>query len=166
LENFATAYWMLGPNGRDDRVSRALRWHAQNTRDSDRALGSKKLPGLKPLATRLAKLEAVATKRGLNTKEILRGYTSTAAVEYADNKATGVPLGVLLPWQIASGFAHGRLWAYFGMSELALADTAEPGVAGATLTSDAWRALYPSLAASHLLQTLLRLYHSRSGAPI
>ena len=80
LENFAAAYWMLGPKKRDGRVSHALKWHAQNVRDAERALGAKNLPGLKPLATRLAKLEAVAAKRGLDTKEIRRGYTSTATV--------------------------------------------------------------------------------------
>src|SRR3954451_8752379 len=37
LENFAAAYWILGPESRTDRIERQLRWHAKNFKDGSKA---------------------------------------------------------------------------------------------------------------------------------
>ncbi len=166
LETLATAYWILQPAQRSDRVTRSLRWHAKNMKDAETAVGHLKLFGHPPLEDKLAKLDAVAAKRSLDTKLIRIGYTSTEAVKCADEFAPNLPLGVILPWRVCSGFAHGRPWAYLGVSDLEVTDTGEGDVVGVRLTSNLAKALYPSLAAIQLLERLLRLYEQRAGAPL
>jgi hypothetical protein len=77
-----------------------------------------------------------------------------------------LPLGVVLPWRVCSGFAHGRPWAYLGVSDVRVTETGEGDVVGVRLTSNLAKALYPSLAAIQLLERLLRLYEQRSGSPL
>jgi hypothetical protein len=84
LENTATAYWVLHPGQRDERVSRSLRWMAQNFKDGEKATGDLGLPNQKTLESKLQKLDAVAQRRGLDEREIRRGYTSTEVVKYAE----------------------------------------------------------------------------------
>jgi hypothetical protein len=38
LENLATAYWILRPDDRNERVERTLRWHAKNRKDAHQAV--------------------------------------------------------------------------------------------------------------------------------
>lgn len=84
----------------------------------------------------------------------------------AEEHAPNLPLGVTLPWRVCSGFAHGRPWAYLGVSDLEVTDTCEGDVVGVRLTSNLAKALYPSLAAVQLLERLLRVYEQRAGAPL
>ena len=164
LENLAAAYWVLGPESRDERIARALRWHAKNFKDQETAVAHLDLPHHKPLETKLKKLDSVAARRGLEAQPLHRGYTSTEAVTFAEAKAPDLELGVLLPWRLCSGFAHGRPWAYLGMSDREEAETDDENVVNLRLTSNETKALYPTLAAMRLLQRLLRLYQARSGA--
>lgn len=166
LETLAAAYWVLQPAQRDERVSRSLRWHAKNMKDAEIALGHLELPGHPPLAKKLAILDAVAAKRTLDLKTIHGGYTSTETVKCAEEYAPNLTLGVVLPWRVCSGFAHGRPWTYLGVSDLDVTDTGNGDVVGVSLTSNLAKALYPSLAAIHLLERLLQLYEQRSAAPL
>jgi hypothetical protein len=166
LETLAAAYWVLQPTQRDERVTRSLRWHTKNMRDAEAAVGDLKLPGHTPLEEKLLKLDAVAAMRSLDTKRIRGGYTSTETVKCAEQHAPNLPLGVVLPWRVCSGFAHGRPWAYLGVSDIQVTDTGESDVVGVRLTSNLAKALYPSLAAIHLLERLLRLYEQRSGSSL
>ena len=162
LETLAAAYWVLGPKERDERVARALRWHVKNMWDSNTALKPRGLTR-RPLDEMLKRVLAVADRRGLEGKPISGGYTSTDAVKYADEQLTDLTLGVLFPWRIASGLAHGRPWAYLGFSELELHDASAPNVVSVRLTSSLARALYPNLAAFHLMENLLQLFQQRSA---
>ena len=108
LETLAAAYWIVGPAQRDERITRALRWHAKNIQDADNAVGSLQLSGHQPLEQKLTKLDSVAAKRGLDPKIVRGGYTSTETMKFAEAHAPDLPLGVVLPWRICSGFAHGR----------------------------------------------------------
>lgn len=164
LETLAAAYWVLQPSLRDERIARSLRWHAQNMKDQEKAIGHLALPGNMPIAPKLAKLDAVAAKRSLDTKVIRKGYSSTETVRFAEANAPDLTLGVVLPWRICSGFAHGRPWAYLGISDLDVLATGENDVVGVQLTSNLAKALYPPLAAVQLLERLLHLYERRSGA--
>ena len=115
LETLAAAYWVLQPAQRDERVTRSLRWHAKNMRDAETAVGDLELPGHTPLEEKLSKLDVVAAKRSLNIKTIRGGYTSTETVKCAEEHAPNLPLGVVLPWRVCSGFAHGRPWSPMGL---------------------------------------------------
>lgn len=162
IENFATALWVIGPTRRDDRIQRALRWHVKNVRDQEKAAAPLGLPNYTGAADKLTMLDAVCARRGLSVRDVRRGYTSTEVVRYSEEIAGDLPLGVVLPWQICSGFAHGRPWAYLGVSAREEAPTDNPDVLSVRLTSDHSRALYPTLAAVQLLEVFLRIYEQRS----
>lgn len=112
LENLATAYWILGPMRRTERIGRALRWYAKNFKDQETAVAPLNLPNHRSLESTLEKVDAVAQRHGLEAKAIRRGYTSTDAVGFAETSAPNLGLGVVFPWRLCSGFAHGRPWAY------------------------------------------------------
>ena len=154
---------MLGPDSRDERVARGLRWYAKNLKDGDKAASPLNLPGATSLEDKLRKVDAVAARRGLDARSIRRGYTSTDAVTYAEEHAPDLPLGVLLPWQVCSGFAHGRPWAYLGVSERDERPTESDNIVNVRLSSDLSRSLYPTLAAMQLLERFLRLYQARAN---
>jgi hypothetical protein len=161
LENLAAAYWMLAPEDRTERVARTLRWYAKNFKDGDTATAHLGLPGQTTLETKLAKLYAVGAHRGISEKTIKHGYTSTAAVTYAEEAGPDLSLGVVLPWRLCSGFAHGRPWAYLGSLHREERDRGND-IVNLKLTSDLGRTLYPALAAMRLLEKFLRLYAARA----
>ena len=165
LENLAVAYWILGPVRRSDRVERALRWHYRNIADQHAATD---LHGLSPtpLDAHLAKIDAVAGRNGLSGDLLRRGYYSSAVVKYCERElGARVPEGVLLPWQLSSGFAHGQPWAYLGASSREVESTDSEGVVSLRLTSSLTTVLFPMLSAMHLLQEFLRLHGLRAMAP-
>jgi hypothetical protein len=162
LETFSAAYWVLNPAGRDERVTRALRWHAKNFRDADIALASNAAASLQ---SNVAALDRVAARRRIDQTDYRNGYRSSTAVKYADDviDRNRAPLGVLRPWQICSGFAHGRPWAYLGFLSQKVSSTQQNGVVNVQLTSDITRSTYPTLAAMQLLECLLHLYETRAS---
>lgn len=164
LENFSAAYWMLGPASRNDRILRTLQWYAQNFKDGDKATARLNLEGYIPLENKMKQLCAVSAKRGIADKSVRAGYRSTAAVTFAEANAPDLPSGVVLPWQLCSGFAHGRPWAYLGVLNREEQESeTDPNLVNVRLTSDLARVLYFSLAALQLLERFLRLYEVRAG---
>ncbi|WP_328813580.1 hypothetical protein [Rhodococcus sp. NBC_00297] len=159
LESFAAAFWILDPPTRDVRVERVLRWNAKNFRDGERAYGRLGVAGRRSLESKLAKLQRVADARGI-TERVTGGFTSTEALVHTEENSG---LKVMFPWQLCSGFAHGRPWAYLGVSDIERYGTADPGVHDLQLTSNRSTVLYPALEALHLLQVLLRVYERRAN---
>ncbi|HVT64630.1 MAG TPA: hypothetical protein VHD81_05725 [Mycobacteriales bacterium] len=164
IENFAAAFWVLGPRRRVERVERALRWYAKNYKDQHNAAHpiGRSTPGERD--ANLNKLYAVGAKHGIDNKVIRTGYSSTEVVKHAEANAPTTDMHVLLPWQVCSGFAHGRPWAYLGVLDREEHEAETAGVMQLSLTSNLSMALYPTLAAARLLQDLLRLYQRRAGA--
>ena len=160
LENLAAGFWILHPTHRNDRIENTLRWHAKNFHDQLIALEPLGLADESAREAKLAKLDAVATPRGISTAEVRAGYRSSRAIKYAEEHSTSSD--PLLPWQICSGFAHGRPWAVLGMSEQEQYDTADPGVFNLKLTSDLSRVLYPTVSAFHLMNDVVKLLQQRS----
>jgi len=160
LENLAGAFWILHPSLRNDRIERTLRWHARNFNEQRIALEPLGLADETTREAKLAKLDTVATPRGISTANVRAGYRSSTAVKYAEEHSPGS--APLLPWQLCSGFAHGRPWAILGMSEQEQYETADPGVLNLRLTSDLSRVLYPTLSAFRLMVDVVRLLDQRS----
>jgi hypothetical protein len=161
LENMATAFWMLHPASRAERVTRCLRWHTINARDGQQALGSLGLTSPRSHEKRVAAIHAAAEEHGLDVAAVKRGYTSTAAVKYAEEHTASL-LGVLLPWQLCSGFAHGRMWATLAFSEREEKPTDDPDVLSVRFSTDLMRALYLVWTAMNLTDELLTLHAQRS----
>lgn len=160
LENLSASFWILHPSTRNDRIERTLRWHARNFNEQLIALEPLGVADQESREAKLVKLDAVATTRGISTAGVRDGYRSSTAVKYVEgHSANSAPL---LPWQICSGFAHGRPWAVLGMSEQEQLPTAEPGVFNLKLTSDLSRVLYPTLSAFRLMVDVVKLLQQRS----
>jgi len=161
LENFAAAYWILGPVERRTRVERALRWHYKNAKDQHTALSS--IDASVSYEDRSGRIDVVSRRYGLDPRTLRRGYASTTAVQYCDQHIdrTRIPLEVALPWRICSGLAHGRPWAYLGTLEHDEVAERQDGTVLLRVTSGLDLALYPLLAAMHLLEEFLRLRDAR-----
>jgi hypothetical protein len=165
LENFAVAYWLLHPKSRNERIERALRWHVKNVNDQHEASTDMNTTPPRTKQEMLQDLEAVIKRRtGRIPSDFRRGYTSTGAVKAAQQVLPRPGLGVLTPWRVCSGFAHGRPWVSLGLLEREEFRTADDGTLHLRLTSDGTRSLIGPLAAIHLLQDVLKLYASRAGA--
>jgi hypothetical protein len=160
LENLSTAFWILNPNRRNERIERTLRWHAKNFNEQYIALEPLGLSDEATRDTKLAKLDAVAMPRGISAQNVRAGHRPSRVVRYAEEHATRPE--PLLSWQCCSGYAHGRPWAYLGVSEQELFETTNPGVLNVKLTTDPGRLLYPTLAAVHLLIDVVELMPQRS----
>ncbi|MGH1565738.1 hypothetical protein [Mumia sp. DW29H23] len=163
LESLATAYWILGPDRRDERVERTLRWHAQDITDAEEATRHLGLPNVASAESRLVALDAVARRRALDPEAVRRGCTATEAVEYAEVSLPHLSMGVRLPWQLSSGFAHGRPWAHVGATAVERTVGGRPNVVDVRRSSAAGNALYANLAALQLLEAFVRLYEQRAN---
>ncbi|KRE33061.1 hypothetical protein ASG82_22785 [Mycobacterium sp. Soil538] len=165
LEILSTAFWILHPSKRDTRVERVLRWNAKNFHDQHPALLSLKLSDAASRDAKYARLAEVGAPRGISLETVKKGYASTEAVKYADtNSPSATPL---LPWQMCSGYAHGRAWAFLGMADREMfQETDEPGVLQAQVTSDPQKLLYPTLHAHWLLKDLVELQERRATPPV
>jgi hypothetical protein len=91
---------------------------------------------------------------------LVKGYSSTEAVKWAETHSTRAD--PLLSWRFCSGFAHGRPWAYLGVSEQEVIPTADPHVLNMKLTTDPTPLLYPTLEAVHTMTDVVDLIQKRS----
>lgn len=167
IENAATAYWILHPSGRAERVARTLKWHVKNANDRNTALSNvpEIPPPRRPVGKQIQSMLDVATSARIEDHEyVRRGYRPSQPVEYADMHAGVLGVGVLFSWQICSGFAHGRPWASMGVLQREELPTADPGVVDMRLSNDFTRTLFPVLTGMHLMEVVLKLHRSRSTA--
>lgn len=158
LENFGAGFWLLHPPDRRIRVERAMRWWAKNFKDQSRA--TKGMPNETPLAPKLDKLVDIARAADCDLKRIRDGYTSSEALQYADQYS--LARRPYLIWQVCSGFAHGRPWANIGMNAMEKRSTADEGVSLVRLTTDYKRLLGIAWPATRLMEDFLRLYQDRA----
>lgn len=156
LENTATALWILGPPDRNSRVERVLRWHARNYDDEASTVGH--LVGDAPERHKLL-IRATAAGRGLDPEQAVRGYKVTTPILGAEEFTS---MRVKFLWAVASGFAHGRPWAYQGLLKREML-TVEGGHGVQRLTPRRELSIWLPLEAVHLLGELLRLRDRRAG---
>jgi hypothetical protein len=67
----------------------------------------------------------------------------------------------LLPWQLCSGYAHGRIWAIVGLSGKAMYPHPDPKVQNLRLSGDAGCVLFPARIANLLMEELAHLVEQR-----
>lgn len=164
LEAGAAAVWLLSPKSRDERASRTLRWHLKDIADGDTAAKDAGIPVPTSRADRITKVERVAKARGLDWNRLSKHrLTSSEMVKCADD-FTKSPLAVLLPWRVASAFAHGRPWVYIGFSEIERRAGADPTIVNLKITSSLDRVLFLAWAASSTLSDAMGLWEKRASA--
>lgn len=160
LENAATGWWLLEPRGRDERVLRTLRWYSRNFRDQHTALDDTTLIPERTLEQKLGKVRAIAAKRGLNPDQAAGGYKMSTVIEA---HTAGTRTDSKFGWQLASGFAHGRPWAYLGALSQDRRPSDEDGIMKVRLTNTVQLGLWPTLTALHAVEDTLRLWEQRAG---
>ncbi|BBZ82696.1 hypothetical protein MABM_26120 [Mycobacteroides abscessus] len=163
LENLAAAFWILNPPQRNERIEHALRWHAKNFREQNIALEPCGLSDESSYQGKLAKLHAVASPRNISNQKVDAGFRSSTVVKYTEEQLPNV--SPLLPWQVCSGFAHGRPWAVLGMSEQEHYETVAPGVMNVRLTSGLDRVLFPALSTFRLMVAVVDVLQRRAHVP-
>lgn len=102
-----------------------------------------------------------ARRRGIDPALAAGGYSTTAPIKGAQEFTT-IPIWPL--WQLASGFAHGRPWAYHGFLERETLNDSD-GHPMRRLRPRAELTIWLPLQAIHLLAELLRLRDDRAGLP-
>ena len=165
IENMATAFWLLHPSRRVERVARAMKWHVRNVHDQAEAVGD--VVALsesgRSSGERIRRVVDIAAAAGnVDRAYVERGYRPGQAVAYADREAGLSGIGVLFSWRLCSGFAHGRPWAFLGMLEQERVTTAGSDVLDVRLTNDFARSLYPVLTGMHLTEVVLKLHQQRT----
>jgi hypothetical protein len=146
------------------RIERTLRWYVRNALDQSEALAEMDVSTRRSRDHMIDSLEqAMLARVPRLPRNFSRGYYSTGVVKYVEAHREDAGLGVLTPWRICSGFAHGRPWVALGLLEREEFPTDEPGVMHLRLTSDGMRTLMGPLAAMHLLEDVLRLFAGRAG---
>lgn len=147
LENAATGWWLLEPPGRDERVLRTLRWYSRNFRDQHTALAATPLAAERTLEQKLGRIRMIASSRGLNPEQATAGFQMSKVME-AHTRGTNTDSKFV--WQLASGFAHGRPWAYLGALSQDRRPSDEDGIMKIRLTNTVQLGLWPTLiGASH-----------------
>lgn len=161
IENAATAWWLLAPRGRDERVLRTLRWFSRNYRDQHAVTDG--IPAIKsnrPLEDKLDSIRQVAAKRGVSQTDAAGGYQMSTVLREHDAETD---TRSRFAWQLASGFAHGRPWAYLGALKHDQQPSAEAGILNIRLTNTVQLGLYPTLTALHTVEDALLVWEQRAG---
>lgn len=156
LENAATALWILGPHRRDLRVERILRWHARNYLDESNTVGH--LVGDAP-TRHLDLVQEVADRRGV-TAPVAKGYKVTTPIDGAQEFTK---IRVRFLWSVASGFAHGRPWAYQGLLRRETLRVDDHGAGVRRLSPRDDLGIWLPLQAINLLDEVLGLRDRRAG---
>lgn len=161
LECASAAVWISCVDDGDERLTRALRWHIADIKDGDRAAKTANVPIPTSLETRKAKVAGVAARRALKFSTIGAGYQSSEAVKAADAylQLQQLSTGVHTPWQMASGFAHGRSWSRLAdESILTKTPTEDPDVSNVKMEPNLGRLLYLALPAEQATSGAVRLF--------
>lgn len=161
LETLTAAFWILHPSRRDDRVTRALRWHMKNFTDQNTALSNLEGSGYDGVEVRKASLFEVADRRGIPSSDIKGAYSSTEAVLYTAEHAP-VPYIAFL-WRLCSGYAHGRPWAVLGSSDREEGDSPDPDRVHLRLSASPDNVRLVASGSVHLLQVVGDLRRDRSS---
>jgi hypothetical protein len=114
LEDASLAVWLLAPDERQERLTRALRaWH----RDFGDRAGFEKHERVQLRSkqwrsgtARQQQMIELATHLGLDAATVRKRLTATAVIDEA-TAAIGQRDDGLRLWSLSSGQAHGRLWA-------------------------------------------------------
>lgn len=163
LENAATALWIVHPSSRPERITRTLRWYANDARDGDTAKRAVGLPlGGKPLREHIAELGGIAVACGCDPVEATRNIVSTEMLKYADPLSPNGSVSPLFIWRLCSGFAHGRMWASLGLLDREVTPTAHPEVSHMRQTNTLTKVLSIALAGLELFDLASTTFEERA----
>lgn len=164
LECASTSIWLLEPEFRDERVLRSLRLTTKDMKDQRRAFAQMGIATPTPFTERLATIEAIALRAGVDQGTAISNVTSTDVVEAADQymNARGTA-SLRTMWQLTSGYAHGRRWSALAFSVREDRDTGDPETMNIRFSLDYRRLLSMVLPGFEAVVAALDLYDRRAG---
>jgi hypothetical protein len=164
IENAATALWIVHPASRQERITRTLRWFANDARDGETARqgAGLPLPG-KPLREHIAELGTIAVACGCDPVEATRNMVSTEMLKYADPLFPDTSASVLFIWRLCSGFAHGRQWASLGLLDREVTPSGQPDVSRMRQTNSLDKVLSIGLAALDVFDLASATFQERGS---
>jgi hypothetical protein len=166
IENGATAFWLIHPKSRDERIEHTLRWYAQNARDQETAVGNLGIGGA-PKDVVIERLRDLASARHLDVSAATKAYTSTGVVAYAEKHVRSIDgdplIHLLLRWRSCSGFAHGRAWVFLSVLDSETVRETGPGISQLRLTNSMDRALWAADGGLRVIDAALRVHRDRTA---
>ena len=106
IESAAVVVWLLRPDDRTERMTRALGMWFTDYEDRRKA---EPVGNRKPATEWQARIRALAVAQGLSANTVGRAVSPTQVVKHAGAGPDGTP--ILDAWRLASGMAHARTWA-------------------------------------------------------
>lgn len=159
IEAAATAWWMLEPPKRSERVVRRMRHELQDAVDNDRFAVSTDDPSPRTLVEQREKLLAIARRATGNRQTQLPPLNSTAVLKAAEPCSE---LGVLAAWQMCAGFAHARRWAALAALDREELPNGRPGIVSLRLTGSWTPFVWGLQTAWDVQQKTIELYRKRA----
>lgn len=162
MEVAATAYWVIQPSRRTERIERYLTWAVENVRDECRAMSNLTGQALPEFDTRLEQLFEIARRRpDPQLNKVRKNRIKSSTVIKGVDKNLGESFSLLYMWQLASAHAHGRSWANRRLAAVPLdgSSLGEPG----DLISIAARVHPPAVTAMVPVRACLALFVERVG---
>jgi hypothetical protein len=164
IETGSTAVWLLAPARRQERVLRSLRLSVLDAIDAAKVSDETGTTMPRSLDARRADINRIAQTLTGTADSV--GPASYTVIVRAADAVSASPIGVLAPYRICSGFAHGRLWAILAMLPREVVDSPDsPGDAGLVFTNALDRLTYAVMAAVDVVNLGLQLYRTRAASP-
>lgn len=157
IETAATGLWILSPDERAERVRRVLGWWRENQKQKRNAHSTVSVPNVETALTDdYASILLVADRSGLTEQDVERAQKANVT-----DILKSIGKAHLVQWQIGSGLAHGRPWAYLFANEVEFAPADRPGVFLARTSHNRDATLDILLAGADLLLQLHTVHRER-----
>jgi hypothetical protein len=138
LENASAAVWLLHPDDRGERTLRRLRFAALDIRNGEEARRLVGAPaGRKTEAERIEQVRALAQRRGVDERAVLRKRPVSYGeiVKAAAGTRWSGETPYLITWKMCSGIAHGDLWTTINVMSRDELPGAPPDIAHLKITA-------------------------------
>ncbi|MEV4536241.1 hypothetical protein AB0J82_20850 [Asanoa sp. NPDC049518] len=165
FENAATAVWLLSPDNRNVRICRTLRLAAKDIKGDEKIRVLMGVAANRPVGERLAKLEAIADRRGIDRKQALERLPITEVVQTVGDETEFGRVVATVIWSLCSGTAHGDFWPMLSLQHHVEIPGAPPGVAYLHATTDVEKMAVLTYHSVKMIEKAWRLLDQRARTP-
>jgi hypothetical protein len=165
LENASAAVWMLQPGSRPERVTRRLRFAAEDIRSGEQVKQLMGAIGPRSKQERISQVRHIAERARVEAKAAVLpvGY---GEIVKAAGSALGGDTAILVSWRLCSGMTHGDLWTTLsGATERVELPGAAPELGTFKITANIQTLMYVTSFAAHMTGLGWRLYDRRCAPP-
>lgn len=167
MENAATAFWLLEPSRRSERLRRCLKLARYEAKEAGevqllmrRLFPPEVLQGKRTAEERIKEIRELAIELDLDPDDVV-GRFGYEKVIHTAGEAIGIGGDLAaFTWRLCSGFAHGRYWASFSFLEREVS-AGKSGQLNVRLTGDVEKLLEVMRTPFVLTSRSLDLYEQR-----